>query len=530
MKFLIIISAFACSACGGEGTALLNNGDSDLGRDEGSVDNNGTGQTNNIVFPDKDMGVSDQGACVEGGEDDPDEAFFDANCDGIDGDISKSIFVASYGDDTNPGTQALPKKTIQSGIDAAQMTGMSWVLVGDGQHDGGFSLKDGISISGGYGFGWKRSRGSRSSIRGGNPAIFGEDINSPTTILSFDVLPGMAEPGKTTITIALKNTSGVVLKNLTINGGKGGDGVDGEQGDKGADGVKGGDGQNAPKDSNSVGFCKNQDNPPNQGAPAPSTCGDNAGGLGGKAGFKKNAGKKGGDSPLGGMGGPGGPGFAGGMLGGFGPGGSIGGSGVGGEAGGSFVVFEWAGNAGGVGEVGVSGAGGGGGGGGGGGYESLGCDSWGGAGGGGGSGGCGGMGGGGGTAAGASVVLFLLNSPSTQIVDCRLLGGQGGRGGAGGSGGPGGAGGPGGKGGRREENSGDGGKGGMGGAGGIGGAGGAGSGGPSFGIYSDVEMTSTPVATEIMEGFGGEGGSSPSADGRGAKGIAESIHIGGFSN
>src|SRR5690606_12700041 len=49
-------------------------------------------------------------------EDRPDDNFIDANCDGIDGDIAKAIFVSPWGSDNNPGTMEAPVLTIAQGL------------------------------------------------------------------------------------------------------------------------------------------------------------------------------------------------------------------------------------------------------------------------------------------------------------------------------------------------------------------------------------------------------------------------------
>src|SRR5262245_11199452 len=51
--------------------------------------------------------------CVPSGADDPDSQNVDSNCDGIDGDISKAVFVAPTGvDQAGGGTLASPFKTV----------------------------------------------------------------------------------------------------------------------------------------------------------------------------------------------------------------------------------------------------------------------------------------------------------------------------------------------------------------------------------------------------------------------------------
>jgi hypothetical protein len=113
--------------------------------------------------PDDDAGASASGTpgCVpEGGVDEPDDDFVDSNCDGIDGDVTAAVFVATAGADTADGTMANPVQTLKRGIALALAAGKS-VYVCDGQYaeavvmDGG-----GVNLYGGYACtrNWQRER------------------------------------------------------------------------------------------------------------------------------------------------------------------------------------------------------------------------------------------------------------------------------------------------------------------------------------------------------------------------------------
>jgi hypothetical protein len=531
MKNSLVFALFVCAAfvgCSDDAPVLLNNSVKlDAGGTPDSSDT--TGQTNNVVFPGDDAGQLDQGACSPDREDEPDPDFFDANCDGLDGDESQSVFVATYGDDTNPGTKALPKASVAAAVTTAAAEGKSWVLVAESFYDGAIELSDGVSIAGGYGFGWKRDGRAKTTFRMGSPVITGVNIQQRTVLLGFEVLGGSAPPGMTAAAVYLQASPGVVLSDLRITGGKGGDGMRGGVGILGSNGnlgVKGGD---APPDSGSLGFCKNQDNPPTAGNGGEPSCGseDGRGAKGGNGGFNSSSGTKGVNGADGATGGAGGTSGSPGLEGSNGSAGMTGGPGLGATADGAFVDGQWQGQDGVEGTSGTAGEGGAGGGGGGGGAKSIPlnpCSSWGGAGGGGGSGGCGGDGGGGGQSGGASVGVLLLDS-DVEIIDCTIIGGLGGRGGDGGDGGDGGMGGSGGAGGNLEENSGTGAKGGIGGRGGRGGQGGGGAGGPSIGLFSSGPLSMAPQASMVLQGEGGTGGAAGGAAGRGADGIAEAVRM-----
>ena len=81
--------------------------------------------------------------------DTPTLAMIDGNCDGIVGNIANAIFVDGVtGLDTNAGTKASPKKTIQAAI-TAQVAGKE-VYVSKGTYTEAIILKDGVSVFGGY--------------------------------------------------------------------------------------------------------------------------------------------------------------------------------------------------------------------------------------------------------------------------------------------------------------------------------------------------------------------------------------------
>lgn len=481
-----------------------------------------------VMLPD----IPETPECDEAEPDPPDRFGFDTNCDGIDGDIARSVFVAPYGDDGNEGSRTAPKATIGAGIQAAAMDpGRDWVLVQIGRYGEDVVLVDGVHIAGGYELGWRRDGDGFSTVIGGNPTVRGADITSPTRVMNLEVRAKDAtDPSETVITVLLERSSGVELERMFIIGGTAGRGADGARGQMGTTGAGGDEGDDGRTDS---GIGCASDGRPVRTDGAISTCGGGNGGHGGRPGHVDK-----GDSDPGGQGEPSQTGAPGGAPGAGGPketGGDDGEDGAPGEEGspgagagraGSFSGVQWGGQTGQPGTRGTFGSGGGGGGGGGGG--DLRCDSWGGSGGGGGAGGCGGAGGEGGQAGGASVALFLLQS-DVRVTASRIVVGQGGDGGRGGAGGPGGDGGPGGPGGEKDQDSGPGGRGGDGGKGGPGGRGGGGAGGPAFGIYADAPLSQDPIETVYIPGSGGFGGSGGGGAGRGAEGATVNLQVGPVS-
>jgi hypothetical protein len=448
--------------------------------------------------------------------DDPDDAFTDENCDGIDGDVTKAIFVATSGSDANAGTQQAPMATVNGAIGKAISTVKKQIYISDGLYNGRVTLANGISLYGGYSAAnkWKRQAAFIATIRsstvsGGRvSALEGINITSPTTIdrLTLQTL-STSTAGASNYAMYCSSCTGVTLKNSTLEAGGAGPGNSGGNGSSGANGASGQAGGNGDCDANGNG---------GSGGPGgTSTCG-RSGGAGGKGG---NSGSNSGTNGSAGVGGtnggtagsggdPGGPGGNGAN----GSSGAVGQNGTGGN-GGNVISGFWQGLAGANGLNGAFGNGGGGGGGGGG----QGCffcdDGPGNGGGGGGAGGCGGTAAIGGAAGGSSFGLFLLNSTGFSLIGNNIASGNGGSGGSGGAGGNGGSGGNGGAGAQAcTSQVGRGGNGGVGGSGGRGGHGGGGAGGVSFGVYRFNSSVST-TGNILTNGTGGTGGNSPGSAG-----------------
>ncbi|WP_437730549.1 hypothetical protein [Sorangium sp. So ce1335] len=447
-------------------------------------------------------------------EDLPDDAFVDANCDGIDGDASLAIFVAATGRDANPGTREAPKASVMGGINEAVLAGKTQVYISQGTYTGRVTLSSGVSLYGGYdaAAGWARSAASIAEIRSGSTtgghvtAVEGRNINAPTTLDRLTIrTPSTALAGASNHAMRCVSCTGVTLRHSRLEAGSGGPGANGANG---AAGTAGGNGANGE-----VGSCDGAGTRTG-GAAGASSCG-RAGGKGGDGGREGgNAGSSGANGSGGAAGGAGGsPGddARAGRPGSNGANGAAGAGGMNGTGGtgGQVTANLWQGRAGNAGAAGTAGHGAGGGGGGGGQGGVLTNSGAGNGGGGGGAGGCGGSAGVGGGAGGGSFGLFLVSSTGFQLVASQISSSDGGAGGRGGSGGNGGAGGNGGRG--ATECTGEvgaGGNGGAGGRGGSGGHGGGGAGGVSYGLYR-VNTSVSTTGNVLAHGDGGAGGTSP---------------------
>jgi hypothetical protein len=448
-----------------------------------------------------------------GATDKPDVAFDDTNCDGVDGDAAKAVFVDGGGGlDTRSGTREFPKKTIANALVAAQAAGKD-VYVAAGTYAESLALEPNVGIYGGFQPNFAgRSLVEPTTITGGPQAALA-DKDSGVVLQLLTLQGANAGPGGSSYGLRVINNAKVALQRVTAIGGAAGAGAAGATGTTGAAGGNGNTGTS--------GGCGTTFAAGALGGSGSGFAGGNGGGNGTSAGGGSNG--VSGSGAAGGLRGLGGSGASGGgnRSGGDGGTGQPGGPGaVGGDA--PTVGFGaeladgtgWVGRAGNAGKAGENGSGGGGGGGGGAAWNGL-YNAAGGAGGSGGAGGAGGNPGAGGISGGGSFGVYVYNA-SVVARDSTLRGGTGGNGGNGGAPGAGGTGGTGRTGGSGASNcgtpgvyssGGNGGKGGDGGAGGAGGAGSGGVGGPSAGLFrSGAGSSFSSGATLFQWGSGGQGG------------------------
>jgi hypothetical protein len=465
--------------------------------------------------------------------------FTDQNCDGIDGDISRAIFVSLSGRPAGAGTKADPVNNIQTGINLATAQNKHvYVAAGTYFTSDTITLSNGVGIYGGYSpSDWSRSNSNVVTINYAGTTngsriigLQGTSLTSTSTVLDrVTVVTPNATGSNGTSNYGLHCVSctGLRMSNDTITAGNASSGVSGVNGTGGANGGTGGGGSPGECDDNGVTGWGGTGG----SSPCGSTGGGGGGGQGGGAPGCNNGANGGTGVGPGGGGGAGGgcssrticwtgccgpstaDGGAVGTVGGTGTNGANGAAGTGTVSGNFWTITNGIG-----GGNGTAGGGGGGGGGGGSQSGSIGCidDGPGNGGGGGGGGGCGGTLGSGGSSGGGSFGLFLVNSTGSLLTGNTIRSGAGGAGGNGGTGGGGGTGGNGGAGATTcTSQVGGGGNGARGGNGGVGGHGGGGAGGPSYAIYRVGTTISTPGNT-LTAGAAGAGGSSsgnPGANG-----------------
>lgn len=421
-----------------------------------------------------------------GAPDVPDDAFVDTDCDSVDGDMDRAIFIGTSGSDGNIGTT--PSTAVATLGRALLLSGSSrdQILVETGTYgvSAAVDLKSGVSLYSGYSSNFTFRDASRATITSSAiNAVSANALSGPVTIDQINLsATDRSGAGEGSLTVKVVGSgSFLTLRNSTVLAGRGGAGSAGGNGGSGANGSIGGNASGS--------------NPGGGGAPG--------GGAGG-AGRTQNTGLSGANGSSNGSayGGTGGTPRNGGLgcgdgdpqSGNPGGGGANGGPGSHGGAGNGTGVFSngtWAASGGGAGGSGITG-GGGGGGASGGGENCQTCPCF---------GGC------------------------CFCVYCGT--GQGG-GGGGGSGGAGGAGAGGGFGANSSSNTnGDGGGGGPGGNGGAAGCGGGGGGGPSIGAWGSGTAAIVVTGT-ISYGVGapGAGGTScGNAGAVGATGTTQSITV-----
>ena len=532
------------------------------------------------------------GEAVKAGEDVPDtfdafpdvEAHYaDRNCDGIDGDLSTSLFVNAQSTHSS-GTREAPYRTIMEAVKAFDASKHSAILVAVGTYREQVVIGSGIKLYGGYASDFSSRNIVLHPTQIEAPYVKGskhqgslvvtssqqETVVNGFRIKGYDVTETSETGvvGTNAYAVVIENGSNKLsLSNNEIFAGTGGQGGRGKSGESGANG---GNGENGHESFEcNTAYC------------------DGVSMIGGKGGVNascKSANGNSGRTAYGGVqsgsvsygidGSDGSsstyrhaePGqelyckydctVGGYANGGNGQNGNVGEFGKGGsgcwEKEGSIVDGYWVASDGMDGRSGSAGSAGGGGGAGGGAVNTnagTGCtigNPWGdvgGSGGGGGAGGCGGTFGYSGSGGGGSFGIWIVSESSSSKIGANIIHlGTGGDGGAGGAGGAGGIGGKGGLGGAATATAwcgGDGGSGGVGGDGGAGGGGGGGCGGNAYGIagisirVEEYEANNTFTlpngSEEFAVGKGGIGGHSPSGKtgamgGTGNDGIARFVY------
>ena len=171
-----------------------------------------------------DCGPKDA-AIHPGAADEPELAFVDSNCDGIDGTERDAVFASPNGDDANPGTKQEPKRQIQAAVTAA--AGKRYVLVAAGTY-GRVEAVTGVGIYGGYvPDNWSvRSSSLVTQIVGDPEGLYASRVTDVELEL-LSIRGGQAPPvqGASTYGIRAVDGSQLHLRRVTVTAGAGGVGA-----------------------------------------------------------------------------------------------------------------------------------------------------------------------------------------------------------------------------------------------------------------------------------------------------------------
>ena len=241
-------------------------------------------------FVDLDNGSDDGCECeVLAAEDHPDGV--DRNCDGIDGDRSRALFVSKIGDDAAAGTVEAPMHSIAAALRLAAEPNarVRDIYVATGVYSENIDLVDGVNLYGGYALGFRtRDRDEHpTTILGRPPAgiergtVTAIGLAAPTRVDGFDIYGANANvSGANSVTVFIADSgANFTLSNNGIIAGNGARGVRGGPGTPGRGGADAAVGAAAVTTRNSG--CRNQATTGGRGGQNRCGAQDVSGGAGG---------------------------------------------------------------------------------------------------------------------------------------------------------------------------------------------------------------------------------------------------------
>ena len=177
--------------------------------------------------------------------DEPDPLGVDSNCDGIDGELERGVFVSRAGDDASgSGRIDAPFATIGRALEVARPGARDHVFVAAGVYAESVVLVDGVSVFGGYGFDFRTRDlgGNETAIIGQAPttgargAVSAVDIVTPTRLSGFTIVGAdVTAPGASSYAAyLLRSGAALTVDNNRIRAGRGGAGSVGGVGAAGA--------------------------------------------------------------------------------------------------------------------------------------------------------------------------------------------------------------------------------------------------------------------------------------------------------
>ncbi len=195
--------------------------------------------TCNEGFVDSDGMAANGCECNRMAADEPDLMFRDTNCDGIDGTVANAIFVSPRGNDANPGTREMPKRTIAAAVTMARMaTPVKAVYAALGTYHETVALAPGVSLYGGYNDedNWSRAMANSSEIE--SPTAVGLTATNVLVATEVQLFTIRSQPGTTAGESSygvrvLGSTGPVLFRGCSVSSADGADGNDGSEGASG---------------------------------------------------------------------------------------------------------------------------------------------------------------------------------------------------------------------------------------------------------------------------------------------------------
>jgi len=179
-------------------------------------------------------------------------AMRDTNCDKLDGNARRAVFVSPIGDDADPGSRARPKASFGAAVEAAAAQRRD-VYATLGTYAEGLVMRNGVGVYGGYAVDWKRSLTNRTRVTGaeyfyGSEGAVAYDIAAATTLQFVTLEPrAPTTPGASSYGFRGVRSPALLVERVTATAAAGRAGPPGADG---ADGLPGGSGLNLPDPNN----------------------------------------------------------------------------------------------------------------------------------------------------------------------------------------------------------------------------------------------------------------------------------------
>lgn len=235
------VCAFFGIAAGTATGCSSKHSDATSGSSDGNADDSNSGAATRSAQNQPDDGeeyadagstTADAGSqCNPNAVDDPDDDFIDSNCDGIDGDKKKAVFVATTaGNDSADGTWGNPVATLKHGIDLAISANKDvYVCKGD-YKEGTIQLATkGVRVYGGYDCtqNWTRNSVSQLNLAStSNTAVSINNVTDPVVFDHVDIASANATTGGDSSIVALVvSSTNVTLRRGTYTAGAAADAV-----------------------------------------------------------------------------------------------------------------------------------------------------------------------------------------------------------------------------------------------------------------------------------------------------------------